>query len=73
MINDKDASIAAALKVKKTPEVVLVTKQKVIAFRGGIDDNPRSAEKVKKPALKNAAQAVADGKKVEVTTSPLYG
>ena len=73
LINDKDASIAAALKVTKTPEIVLVTKQGEIVFRGGIDDSPQSSEKVAKPFLKNACDDVAAGRKVRVTSAPLYG
>ncbi len=71
--NDKDASIAKALKVTKTPEVVLANAKRVITFRGGIDDNPRNADAVKKPHLKNAADATLAGKPVKVTTAPLYG
>ena len=73
MINDKDASIAAALKVTKTPEIVLVKKDGEIVFRGGIDDSPGNADAVKKPFLKTACDEVAAGEKVTVTSAPLYG
>ena len=73
MINDKDASIAKALAITKTPEIVLVTKKGEIVFRGGIDDNPRDASKVKKHSLKTACEDLAAGRKVSVTSAPLYG
>jgi thioredoxin-related protein len=73
MINDKDASLAKTLDIKKTPEIVLVSKKGEIVFRGGIDDNPRNAKAVKKPALKNACDDLAAGQKVRVTSAPLYG
>ena len=62
-----------ALHIKKTPEVVLTTKKGEIVFRGGIDDNPRDRNEVKKPHLKNACDDVVAGRKVKVTTAPLYG
>jgi thiol-disulfide isomerase/thioredoxin len=73
MINDKDASIAKTLDIKKTPEIVLVSKRGEIVFRGGIDDSPRDAKKVKKAPLKNACDDLAAGKQVRVTSAPLYG
>jgi thiol-disulfide isomerase/thioredoxin len=72
-LNDKDASVAAKLKIKKTPEIVLVSKQGEIVFRGGIDDNPFDAAKVKKPHFKNACDDLLAGRKVKITSAPLYG
>jgi thiol-disulfide isomerase/thioredoxin len=73
MINDKDASIAKILRIKKTPEIVLVAKDGKIVFRGGIDDNPRDESKVKKAYLKTACSDLVAGRKVSVTSAPLYG
>lgn len=73
MINDKDASIAKLLRITKTPEIVLVAKDGKIVFRGGIDDNPRDADSVKKPYLKTACNDLVAGRKVSVTSAPLYG
>ena len=73
MVNDKDASIAKLLRVTKTPEIVLVAKDGKIVFRGGIDDNPRSVENVKKPYLKTACDDLVAGRKLSVTGAPLYG
>lgn len=73
MINDKDASIAKVLAITKTPEVVLATEQGEIVFRGGIDDSPKDEKSVRKNHLGNACDAVAAGRKVKVTSAPLYG
>jgi thiol-disulfide isomerase/thioredoxin len=73
MINDKDASIAKTLGITKTPEIVLVAKDGKIVFRGGIDDNPRSETKVKKAYLRTACDDLVAGRKVSVTSAPLYG
>lgn len=72
-VNDKDASVAKSLKIKKTPEVVLVDKDGVILFRGGIDDNPKHASKIRKAHLKNALEDHLNGRPVSVTTAPLFG
>jgi len=73
MVNDADASIAAALKITKTPEIVLTTKEGEIVFRGGIDDNPGNADAVNKAYLRTACDDLAAGRKVSVTSAPLYG
>jgi thiol-disulfide isomerase/thioredoxin len=73
MVNDKDASIAKVLAVTKTPEIVLVGKDGKIVFRGGIDDNPRDAERVKHAFLKTACDDLVAGRKVSVTSAPLSG
>jgi len=73
MVNDKDASIAKLLNITKTPEIVLVAKDGKIVFRGGIDDNPRSESQVKKAYLKTACDDLVAGRKVSVTSAPLYG
>jgi thiol-disulfide isomerase/thioredoxin len=73
MVNDKDASIAKILRITKTPEIVLVAKDGKIVFRGGIDDNPRDADSVKNAYLKTACDDLVAGRKVSVTSAPLYG
>ena len=73
MVNDKDASIARILGIKKTPEIVLVAKDGKIVFRGGIDDSPASEDKVTKPHLKTACDDLVAGRKLSVTGAPLYG
>lgn len=72
-VNDAKASIAGALKIKKTPEVVLVNKHGEIVFRGGIDDKPRKAAAATQHFLKNAIEDVLAGRKVKVTRSRLFG
>ena len=73
MVNDKDASIAKALHITKTPEIVLVAKDGKIVFRGGIDDSPAREAGVKKPHLKTACDDLVAGRKPSVTGAPLYG
>ena len=73
LLDDADASIAKKLGVTKTPEVILASKDGEILFRGGIDDSPTDAAAVKNPHFTNACDDVLAGRKVAVTTAPLYG
>jgi len=73
LLDDADASIARKFGITKTPEVILASKDGEILYRGGIDDNPADATKVKNPHFANACDDVLTGRKVAVTTAPLYG
>ncbi|HEX5137206.1 MAG TPA: redoxin family protein [Planctomycetota bacterium] len=73
LLDDADASIARKLGVTKTPEVILTSKEGEILFRGGIDDSPTDASKVKSPYFANACDDLLADRKVAVTTAPMYG
>lgn len=73
LLDDADASIAKKLGISKTPEVILASKDGEILFRGGIDDSPADPTKVKSPHFANACDDVVAGRKVAVTTAPLFG
>ena len=73
LLDDADAAIAKKLGITKTPEVILASKDGEILFRGGIDDSPSDASKVKNPHFANACEDLLAGRKVAVTTAPTYG
>lgn len=73
LLDDADASIARKLGITKTPEVILASKEGEILFRGGIDDSPADASKVKSAHFANACEDLLAGRKVAVTTAPTYG
>jgi len=73
LLDDTDASIAKKFGITKTPEVILAAKDGEILFRGGIDDSPTDTTKVKNPHFANACDDVVAGRKVAVTTAPLFG
>lgn len=72
-VDDADASIAKKLGVTKTPEVILASKEGEILFRGGLDDSPNDAAKVKNAYFASACDDLLAGRKVAVTTAPMYG
>jgi thiol-disulfide isomerase/thioredoxin len=73
LLDDADASIAKKLGIAKTPEVILASKEGEILFRGGIDDSPADASKVKNAHFAKACEDLLAGRKVAVTTAPTYG
>jgi peroxiredoxin len=73
LLDDADASIARKLGVTRTPEVILTSKEGEILFRGGLDDSPNDAAKVKSAHFANACDDLLAGRKVAVTTAPMYG
>jgi peroxiredoxin len=73
LLDDADASIAKAFGITKTPEVILASKEGEILFRGGLDDAPMDASKVKNAFFANACEDHLAGRKVAVTTAPTYG
>ncbi len=73
MINDADGTVAKALKISKTPEIVLCSKDGEILFRGSFDDNPESESGAKTQFFANAMDQHLRGEKVKMTTSQLFG
>jgi peroxiredoxin len=59
---DGDSSVAVAFGASKTPEVFLFDKAKKLAYWGAVDDNSADASAVKHHYLKDALDAVAEGK-----------
>jgi peroxiredoxin len=70
---DRNSEIADAFGATKTPHVYLFDKDMNLVYRGAIDDNSRSAEKVKEPWLLDALKAVGSGKPVVKSTSKAIG
>jgi peroxiredoxin len=70
---DKNATLADAFGATRTPHVFLFDKDLTLVYRGAIDDNSRSAEKVKEPWLMDAMKAVASGKPIAKSSSKAIG
>src|SRR5207248_6636577 len=75
-VKDYDARCAAALGVKRTPEVVVLDSERKVRYRGRIDDQYRLGGARPKPTrhdLKEALDEVLAGKKVTVAETPVDG
>lgn len=73
LLDDADAAIARKFAITRTPEVILTTKEGEIIFRGGIDDSPADASKVRNAHFANACEDLLAGRKVAVPTAQTYG
>jgi hypothetical protein len=59
---DETSGVAKAFGATKTPEAYLFDKDGKLTYHGTIDDNYEDASKVQKRYLKDALEAVANGK-----------
>lgn len=75
-VKDVDGSCAASLGLKRTPEVVVLDADRVIRYRGRIDDQLRvggGKPSASRPDLKLALDEILAGKAVSVSTTPVDG
>jgi len=75
-VKDADCRVADALGVARTPEVAVLDGQRVLRYRGRVDDQYRPGGQRKEPTrhdLVLAIDAVLAGKPVEVATTPVDG
>jgi thiol-disulfide isomerase/thioredoxin len=75
-VKDYDARCAAALGMKRTPEVAILDGERKLRYRGRIDDQYRLGGDRAKPMrqdLKEAIDAILAGKSVAVRETPTDG
>jgi peroxiredoxin len=70
---DAGAKVATAFGAKHTPHVFVFDASQKLVYVGAIDDNAESADKVTKPYLKNALDALAAGKPIADAQSKSLG
>ncbi len=76
MVRDFDARCAAAVGVKRTPEVAVLDADRKLRYRGRIDDQYRIGGGIPKPTrqeLREAIEAVLAGKDVAVPETAVDG
>lgn len=72
-VADPQSGLARAFGATRTPQVFLFDHQRELVYMGAIDDNPRSAEDVEKPYLRNALSALIGGETIRKRTSKTFG
>ncbi len=75
-VKDLDFSVAKALGVRKTPEVVILDSKNVVRYRGRIDDQIRTGgarPEATRHDLKEALTEVLDGKPVSIAQTEVDG
>jgi len=70
---DEGSKLATAFGASRTPEAFLFDAQGKLVYHGTIDDNHKEAGKVTKTYLKDALDAVADGKAVATAETKAVG
>jgi peroxiredoxin len=70
---DEDSKLAKSFGATRTPEAFLFDAQGKLVYHGTIDDNHKEAGKVTKTYLKDALDAVADGKPVATAETKAVG
>lgn len=70
---DGTSDVARAFGARKTPEFFLFDAQGKLVYHGAFDNNAQSAEKADKTYLKDAMDAILEGREVSVATSKAMG
>ena len=70
---DKDAKLAKAFGAMKTPHVYLFNSDDKLVYTGAIDDNAKSAKKVKNNYLMDAIRALGTNKKIKISETKALG
>ena len=71
-LHDADQAIARALGSERTPEVFVFDGERRLAYHGAIDDS-RDQEGVTRHYLRDALDAVLDGRSPGVAETPAVG
>ncbi|MFO0918428.1 MAG: redoxin family protein [Planctomycetaceae bacterium] len=75
-VKDMDLSCVKALGVERTPEVAVLNADRILVYRGRIDDQFRLGGTRTEPRRKDleaALNELLDGQKLSVTTTPVDG
>ena len=70
---DEDAKLAKAFGAMKTPHVYLFNSDNKLVYTGAIDDNAKSAKKVKNNYLMDAIRALGGNKKIKISETKALG
>ncbi len=70
---DAGGLVAQAFGVQKTPEVFLFGAQGQLVYAGAVDDSPHDPEAVRQPYLKNAIEALLQGRMIEPIETSAFG
>lgn len=72
-LRDDSQAFVRALGARFTPEVYVFDEARTLRYHGRIDDNHRDASRVTSHDLKNALDALLDGREPPITTTTAFG
>ena len=70
---DDGSKLAREFGASKTPHVFLFDKNDNLVYRGAVDDNPKTAKKVKKPYVASAIDAMLVGNDIKYASTKALG
>jgi len=70
---DDGSKLAKEFGASKTPHVFLFDKNDNLVYRGAVDDNPKTAKKVKKPYVASAIDAMLVGNDIKYSSTKALG
>jgi thioredoxin-related protein len=70
---DKESRLANAFGAKTTPHIFLFNNEKVLVYKGAIDDNYESAKDVRNFYLKDAIFSLSNGSKIKTPSTKAVG
>tara|TARA_B100001113_G_scaffold104246_1_gene84509 strand:- start:9981 stop:10520 length:540 start_codon:yes stop_codon:yes gene_type:complete len=72
-LHDSTQEVATAWGAQRTPEFFLLDADGVVTYHGRMDDNPRDPTKVTKSELKDAIEAMLEGKTPVIQSTDSIG
>jgi len=72
-VRDEGSTLAQALGASRTPEVFVFTAQGRLLYRGAIDDSPGDAANVQQAYLREALEALLQGRQPAITETSPFG
>lgn len=72
-LRDEDQSVATEYGPVATPEFFVFDQQRVLRYRGQLDDSHRNPRAVKRQTLREVLDAMANGKEPKLNFAPTMG
>ena len=72
-LRDADQKTAKDYGAQCTPEIFVFDEKRKLRYHGRVDDNYQDSSAVKSPDLRNAIEALVQGKKVPAEMTPAIG
>jgi len=72
-LRDESQKVAKAYGAERTPEVFIFDKKRILRYHGRIDDNVHAPDLVREPYLRQAIDAILEGKAVPLEETEPVG
>ena len=72
-LHDETQEIAKSYGAERTPEFYLLDSNKIVIYRGRMDDSPRDPAHVKSSELSYALDQILSGKEISISRTESIG